>query len=138
MFLDDEVVVRVARNDDAPARCCAPLRAPDMSHDQATVTAAVFKALSDPHRIRIISLLSGAEGQVCVCDLTEPLGLAQATVSHHLKKLLDAGLLQREQHGRWAYYALDQRAMDRLVEVVMTDLASDLVPDLVTEAAVAG
>ncbi|MPZ74110.1 MAG: metalloregulator ArsR/SmtB family transcription factor [Nitriliruptorales bacterium] len=101
-----------------PAGCCAPLRAATLSDDQSAATAALFKALADPHRVRIVNLLATSDEPVCVCDLTEPLGIAQPTVSHHLKKLVAAGLLRREQRGVWAYYSLDTDAMRRLADVV--------------------
>ena len=80
-------------------------------------TAALFRALADPNRVRIVHLLATSPGPVCVCDLTEPLGIGQPTVSHHLRKLLDAGLVRREARGTWAYYSLDGDALDRLVRV---------------------
>jgi ArsR family transcriptional regulator, arsenate/arsenite/antimonite-responsive transcriptional repressor len=107
----------MAASSTAPAACCAPLRAPTLSDEEVTATAAVFKALADPHRVRIVNLLAGAGEPVCVCDLTEPLGIAQPTVSHHLKKLVAAGLLEREQRGTWAYYSLNRDALRRLADV---------------------
>jgi len=69
--------------------------------------AAVLRVIAEPARLRVLNLVSRAdEGEVCVCDLTEPLGLSQPTVSHHLKVLADAGLLEREQRGKWAFYRL--------------------------------
>jgi ArsR family transcriptional regulator len=88
-----------------------------MSDDEARATAALYRALADPARVRIVNLLATAEGPVCVCDLTPHLGLAQPTVSHHLKKLADAGFLQREQRGTWAYYSLDRDAVERLASL---------------------
>lgn len=108
----------------APAACCAPLAAADLSHDEAVVTATLFKALADPHRVRIVNLLAGAGGPVCVCDLTAPLGISQPTVSHHLKKLTTAGLLRREQRGTWAYYSLDPDALRRLADVATLEGAT--------------
>lgn len=102
---------------ESPAACCEPLDAPDLSHDDAVVTAALFKALADPHRVRIVNLLAASDAPVCVCDLTGPLGITQPTVSHHLKKLTAAGLLRREQRGTWAYYSLDPHALRRLADV---------------------
>jgi ArsR family transcriptional regulator, arsenate/arsenite/antimonite-responsive transcriptional repressor len=102
----------------APAACCAPLGAPSLSDDQAETTARLFKALADPHRVKIINLLATSPDPVCVCEFTGPLGLSQPTVSHHLKKLLAAGLLDREQRGTWAYYSLNHDAMARLAAVV--------------------
>jgi ArsR family transcriptional regulator, arsenate/arsenite/antimonite-responsive transcriptional repressor len=96
------------------AACCAPLGAPSLSDDQAEATARLFKALADPHRVKIINLLATSSDPVCVCEFTTPLGLSQPTVSHHLKKLVAAGLLEREQRGTWAYYSLAPDALDGL------------------------
>jgi ArsR family transcriptional regulator len=104
--------------DTSPAACCVPLAAPTISADEARQTATVFKALGDPHRVRIVNQLANSLEPVCVCDLTEPLGLAQPTVSHHLKKLVDAGLLERQQRGTWAYYSLNRDCARRLAAVV--------------------
>jgi ArsR family transcriptional regulator len=97
-----------------PIACCAPLTGELLTDDEAEATAAVFRALGDPARVRILSLLAASERPVCVCELIEPVGLAQPTVSHHLKKLVDAGLLDRAARGRWAYYAINQEAAARL------------------------
>jgi ArsR family transcriptional regulator len=102
----------------APIACCAPLAAPVLSEDEAEATAAIFRALGDPARVRIVNMLARADGPVCVCDFMEPLQLSQPTVSHHLKKLTDAGILQRVQRGRWAYFSLDREAVDRLAPLV--------------------
>lgn len=104
--------------DRSPAACCAPLGAPALSHADAAVTAALFKALADPHRVRIVNMLAASDRPVCVCDLTGPLGISQPTVSHHLKKLVSVGLLRREQRGTWADYSLDPDALRRLTDVV--------------------
>lgn len=97
------------------ARCCTPvLRAP-LDHDQADALAATFKALGDPARLRLLSFIAAQPGaEACVCHLTEPVGLSQPTVSHHLKVLNEAGLLDRERRGTWVYYRI---ASDRLEEV---------------------
>ena len=79
------------------AACCVPLGAPSLSDDQAEATARLFKALADPHRVKILNLLATSPDPVCVCEFTAPLNLSQPTVSHHLKKLVQAGLLEREQ-----------------------------------------
>jgi ArsR family transcriptional regulator len=100
-----------------PAECCVPLDVRTMSDEDAEATAAVLKALGDPGRVRIVNLLVTAGEPVCVCDLTAELGLAQSTVSFHLKKLVRAGLLEREQRGVWAYYAVDRGALRRLAAV---------------------
>ena len=94
--------------------CCRPLAAPSLSNDEIETAAQLFKMLGDPARVRIVHLLATSDEPVCVCELTEPLGLTQPTVSHHLKKLTAAGLLAREQRGVWAYYSLDEDALAKL------------------------
>ena len=101
----------------APIACCAPVAAPDITAEQADTLAAIFKALADPHRVRIVNLLANAAEPVCVCDFVPQLGLSQGTVSFHLKKLLAVGLLEREQRGTWAYYSLNRDGLDRLADV---------------------
>jgi ArsR family transcriptional regulator len=101
-----------------PVACCRPLAAPALSDEAAAATAEVFKALADPARVRIVNVLATSGEPVCVCHLIEPLGLSQPTVSHHLKKLTDAGLLEREQRGRWAYFSLKPEAAEKLAAVV--------------------
>jgi len=98
--------------------CCAPLAAPVLSDEEAEATAALFRSLADPARVRIVNLLASSEEAVCVCELTPALGLSQPTVSHHLKKLTAAGLLEREQRGKWAYYSLSGEALARLASMV--------------------
>lgn len=94
--------------------CCAPAGKPALGLEEAKRTAQVFKALADPNRLRLLSIVKGAEGgEACVCDLTEPLDLGQPTVSHHLKILVDTGLLQREKRGTWAYYSLSPGALEQ-------------------------
>ncbi len=90
------------------AACCNPTTGAVLDAAAAERLAAVLKALAEPTRLRLISLIAaqGAEGQACACDLTDPVGLSQPTVSHHLKVLTDAGLIAREQRGKWAYYSL--------------------------------
>lgn len=105
----------------APIACCAPVGAPDITPEQAATLASVFKALADPNRVRIVNLLSNAKAPVCVCDFMPELGLSQATVSFHLKKLLDVGLLEREQRGTWAYYALNRDGLAGLRDVFTTE-----------------
>ena len=101
----------------APVACCAPLAAPVLSDDAAAATADLFKALADPARVRIVNLVATRSGAVCACELEEPLGLSQPTVSHHLKKLTEAGLLEREQRGKWAYFTLKRDAVETLAAV---------------------
>jgi ArsR family transcriptional regulator len=97
--------------------CCAPLAAPVLDDDEAVATAELFRALGDPARVRIVNLLATRGEPVCACELYEPLGLSQPTVSHHLKKLTDAGLLEREQRGKWAYFSLRRDAVEKLAVV---------------------
>ena len=100
-----------------PVVCCAPLAAPTLSHEEAEATAELFKALGDPARVRLVNLLAQSDGEVCMCDLIEPVGLSQPTVSHHMKKLVDAGLVAREQRGKWAYFSLKRDAVEKLAAV---------------------
>jgi ArsR family transcriptional regulator, arsenate/arsenite/antimonite-responsive transcriptional repressor len=100
-----------------PVVCCAPLGASTLSDAEATATAELFKALSDPARVRAVNMLATRGEPVCICELIEPLGLAQPTVSHHMRKLLDAGLVEREQRGKWAYFSLKRGAIEKLAAV---------------------
>ena len=104
------------------AACCNPVTGTVLDAAAAERLAAVLKALAEPTRLRLISLIAahGAAGQACVCDLTEPVGLSQPTVSHHMKQLVDAGLVTREQRGKWAYY--------RLIPDTLADLARLITP----------
>ena len=104
-----------------PIACCAPLAAPVLSAEEAAATATVFAALGNPARVRLVNLLAASEQPVCFCNLAEPVGLAPATVSEHLKKLVDAGLVLREERGKWAYYSIDQEAFERVA--ALADLA---------------
>ena len=97
--------------------CCAPLSAPLLSDDEAAATAAVFRALGDATRVRIVNVLATSDEPVCICNLVEPLELTQPTVSHHMKKLLDVGLVEREQRGKWAYFTLNADALRTLATV---------------------
>ena len=98
--------------------CCAPLGVASLDDDEAEADAQVFKALADPARVKIVNLLATSEDPVCACEFIPTLGLTQATVSHHLKKLTDAGLLEREQRGKWAFFSLDAEAVARLASLV--------------------
>ena len=91
--------------------CCGSLGAPTLSETEAEATAALFRALADPARVKILNLLATSDAPVCACEFEPALGLAQPTVSHHLKKLTDAGLLEREERGRWAYFSLNREAL---------------------------
>lgn len=94
---------------------CRPVVRQVISPAEAEELAAGFKALADPTRLRLVSLVAAhTDGEACVCDLTDPVGLSQPTVSHHLKILVDAGILTREQRGRWAYYRLVPATLNTL------------------------
>jgi ArsR family transcriptional regulator len=101
--------------------CCAPVTREAMDVETAAALARSFKAVADPARLRLLSLVAAHEGgEACVCDLTAPLGLSQPTVSHHLKVLVDAGLLTRDKRGVWAYFAVVPEALDALSAVLAT------------------
>jgi ArsR family transcriptional regulator, arsenate/arsenite/antimonite-responsive transcriptional repressor len=105
----------------ALAACCSPVTAGVVSDEAAAALARMFKALGDPTRVKLLSMIAAApEGEACVCDMTDPVGLSQPTVSHHMKLLVEAGLATREQRGKWAYY--------RVVPAVLDSLASALKP----------
>ena|SRR6478672_11384323 len=99
--------------------CCSPVVGEVMTSAQAETLAGALKAVADPTRLRLISLVAAHEDQeACVCDLVDPVGLSQPTVSHHLKVLVDAGILTREQRGRWAYYRLVPATLDDLAGLI--------------------
>ena len=101
--------------------CCAPLAAAALTEQEAAVLAVRMKAVADPTRLRLLSLLlANPDQQACTCDLTEPLGLTQPTVTHHLRRLYDAGLVRTERRGVWTYY--------RVVPQALADLAGVLSP----------
>lgn len=103
------------------AACCSPVTGGLIDDTAAVSIARIFKALGDPTRVKLLSMISAAEGrEACVCDLTEPVGLAQPTVSHHMKILVEAGLIVREQRGKWAYF--------RIVPGILDALAGALAP----------
>jgi ArsR family transcriptional regulator, arsenate/arsenite/antimonite-responsive transcriptional repressor len=99
--------------------CCAPLLREPLDADQAAELARILKALADPTRLRLVSMVAAHEGrEACVCDLTAPLGLTQPTISHHLKVLVDAGIFSRDKRGVWAYYALVPGALQALAAIL--------------------
>ena len=101
--------------------CCAPLLREPITSSQAADLARKLKALADPTRLRLVSMVAAHEAkEACVCDLTEPLGLTQPTISHHLRILVEAGIFTRDKRGVWAYYALVPAALDALSAVLST------------------
>jgi ArsR family transcriptional regulator len=105
--------------------CCAPLAEAPLSEDDAAVLASRLKAVADPARLRLVSLVLASPGQeACICDLTGPLRLSQPTISHHMKVLVDAGLLTREKRGRWAYFRAVPEAFKSLAQALQPTVPS--------------
>lgn len=103
------------------AACCAPLTREAISVQNAESLTRSIKALADPARLRILSMVAAHDdAEACVCDLTDPLELAQPTVSHHLKVLVDAGFLTRTKRGTWAYYRLVPGSLDTVASLLVT------------------
>ena len=98
---------------------CPPLLAGALEPEDAESLARALRVLADPARLRILSLIQAQpDGEACVCHLTEPLGLTQPTVSHHMRVLLDAGLVAREQRGSWAYFSVISEQLASLRELL--------------------
>ena len=99
--------------------CCAPLLGPPLGEEEAGGLADALRVLADPARLRLLSLIAASPGgDACACDLVEPLGLAQPTVSHHLKVLHKAGLLSRERRGRWVHYRVHAEPLEHLASAL--------------------
>jgi ArsR family transcriptional regulator len=99
--------------------CCSPLVREPLGEADAVELSAVFKALADPVRLRLFSLIaSHAQGEACVCDLTEEFDVSQPTISHHLKVLREAGLLRSERRATWVYYRVEPQALAALASVL--------------------
>ena len=99
----------------------ASIASPLLSDSEARATAVLFRALGDPARVKILNLLATRGEPVCLCNLVKPLGLAQGTVSHHLRKLVEAGLLTREERGKWSFFSIEPVACKRLASLVDFD-----------------
>ena len=100
--------------------CCTPLHEGAIDEEKAEGMAAVLGALGDPIRLRIVSLLLAApEGSLCGCDLEEPLGISQPTVSHHMKVLREAGLIEGERRGRWVHYSVVPHRLEEVAEALV-------------------
>lgn len=106
---------------DEPAGRHTPVTGGILDPATAERLAHVFKALGDPTRVRLLSLIADS-GEACICELTEPVGLSQPTVSHHMRLLVDAGLVTREQRGRWAYYRVVEETL-RTVALAITPVS---------------
>ncbi len=101
--------------------CCTPLTGTAMSAERAEEVAALLRALADPVRLRLVSLIAGsAGGEACVCDLNDAFDLTQATISHHLKVLHSAGVLDRDKRGVWVYYAVRPEALSAVANLFDT------------------
>jgi ArsR family transcriptional regulator len=99
-------------------QCCSSLVETPLSETDAEALASMLRVLADPARLRLVSVIAAQPGaEACVCNLTAPLGLSQPTVSHHLKRLHEAGILEREQRGRWVYYSLRDGALERVASI---------------------
>ena len=111
------------RNDASPSTqasvsCCATGLEQPIERDEAEQLARLLKAVADPVRLQLLSLIaSNPRGEACACDLTEPIGLSQPTVSHHLKVLTQAGILHREQRATWAWFTIDRERLDQIVAI---------------------
>lgn len=101
-----------------PVACCAPVRTDALDEAQARVLADSFAALADPVRLRLLSFVASAGDEVCACDLVEPSGRSQPTVSHHMKILVDAGLVTREKRGLWVWYRVVPARLEALRAVL--------------------
>jgi ArsR family transcriptional regulator len=105
--------------DASAAACCTPLVREPLTAAEADQLATTMKALADPARLRLLSIVAASAGaEACVCDLIEPVGLSQPTVSHHLKVLTNAGFLTRSKRGTWAYFTLVPGALDRISQLL--------------------
>src|SRR6478736_2196834 len=112
MSVDMELVPKTKRAPGAP--CCEPVVYPDVEREQAQRMARVAKALGDPVRLQLVDVLRKHAGKVCVCELVPLFDLSQPTVSHHLKVLRDAGIVDSERRGLWAYYYVNPDALNEL------------------------
>lgn len=108
-----------------PTPCCPPVLKKGLRKSDAEELASAFKALADPARLQLLSFIaSQPDGEACVCHLVEPAGLSQPTVSHHLKLLHGAGLLDREKRGAWVWYRIRRERLDALRSALSTNVVS--------------
>ncbi|AEY90299.1 ArsR-family transcriptional regulator [Streptomyces hygroscopicus subsp. jinggangensis 5008] len=129
--------LRVLGQGDGAGACCPGLLTAPLDEDQAVELATVFKALGDPVRLRLLSMIASRPGgEVCVCDLTPAFDLSQPTISHHLKLLRQAGLIDCERRGTWVYYWLVPETTDRLAGI-LTRPAGEPLPERTAPAGAA-
>src|SRR3954452_16390589 len=114
MAVDLELAPKTKRP--AGERCCEPVVYPDVEREQAVRIAAIAKALGDPVRLQLVDVLRKHAGKVCVCELVPLFDLSQPTVSHHLKILREAGIVDSERRGLWAYYYVRPGAVDEIAD----------------------
>jgi ArsR family transcriptional regulator, arsenate/arsenite/antimonite-responsive transcriptional repressor len=99
--------------------CCEPIGTHRLSADQATALARRLKVLADPTRLRLLSILLDTEGgEACTCNLVEPVGLSQPTVTHHLQRMAEVGIVHGERRGRWTYYSVDKDAIANITDAL--------------------
>ena len=100
--------------------CCSTVLGGELAESDAAELAAVFKVLSDPGRVRLLSMIAAApNGEACACDLIGPIGRSQPTVSHHLSQLVEAGLLIRERRGKWAWFKVDRERINSVRDALL-------------------
>ena len=105
--------------------CCTPLVRPQLDEEAAVDLERLFQALADRNRLKVVNMLAQADGEaICVCEFQETLGLKQPTASYHLKQLIDAGVIAREQRGRFAFYSLQPGVLDRIADLVRPAVAA--------------
>lgn len=105
--------------------CCSPLVRPQLADEEAVELERLFQALADRNRVKVLNMLAQTDGDaICVCEFQDALGLKQSTVSYHLKQLVDAGVISREQRGRFAFYSLTVGVLDRLAELLKPELVT--------------
>ena len=105
--------------------CCSTVLGGELAESDAIEFANVFKVLSDPARVRLLSMIAAApNGEACACDLVGPIGRSQPTVSHHLSQLVDAGLLLREKRGKWAWYRVNQEQLRTVRDALLPNVGS--------------
>ncbi|WP_326780926.1 metalloregulator ArsR/SmtB family transcription factor [Streptomyces longwoodensis] len=135
--MSNQELVVLGQGDADAGGCCPGLLTAPLDEDQAADLAKVFKALGDPVRLRLLSMIaSRSGGEVCVCDLTPAFELSQPTISHHLKLLRQAGLIDCERRGTWVYYWLVPETTDRLAGI-LTRTAGESLPERTASAGAA-
>jgi ArsR family transcriptional regulator, arsenate/arsenite/antimonite-responsive transcriptional repressor len=137
--MSNQLLSGAAGQDDAPVACCTPMVHEPLGESDAAGLSQMFKALSDPVRLRLLSLIASHQGgQVCVCDLTGPFDVSKPTISHHLKVLREAGLVGCERRGTWVYYWVLPAALHRLSSLLQAPLPAAAAAGPAEDAAAGG